>query len=277
VSTLRPFIDWGPFFQAWGLAGAFPRILEDEVVGVEARKVLVDAEVLLDRWEADARIRACAVAGLFPVSKVGPESLAVGDAGLRFEFLRQQLPQRDGVQRSLADFVHEADHIGCFATGVHGVEALADEAAAVGDDYASILAKAVGDRLAEALAEWLHREVRTVLWGYAAAEALSPNELIRERYQGIRPAPGYPACPDHEDKRAIWSLLEVESQLGMRLTETLAMTPAAAVSGYYFAHPDARYFAAGLVGADQITDYAARRGMTIPSAQKTLAMNVHLA
>ena len=271
VTTLRPLIDWGPFFQAWGLAGAYPRILQDEIVGDEARKVQADAEALLDQWAAGEHVRPCAVAGLFPAHKAGPESIDV--AGHRFEFLRQQLPQRDGIQRSLADALASEDHIGCFATGVHGVE----EWAAEQDDYASILAKAVGDRLAEALAEWLHREVRTRLWGYAPDEALSNEELIRERYAGIRPAPGYPACPDHEDKRAIWSLLDAEARLGMRLTETLAMTPAAAVSGYYFAHPDARYFAVGQIGADQLSDYAERRGFEPARARKALAMNVDLA
>ena len=277
VVGLRQLIDWGPFFRAWGLAGAFPRILDDEVVGEEARKVLVDAEALLDRWEAEASIRPCAIAGLFAARRVGPESVAVGPQGLRFEFLRQQLPQRDGVQRSLADFVAADDHVGCFATAVHGVEAWAQAAADEGDDYASILAKAVGDRIAEALAEWLHREVRVRLWGYAPDEACSVEELIRERYRGIRPAPGYPACPDHEDKRAIWELLDVESRLGIRLTETLAMTPAAAVSGYYFAPQEARYFAVALVGADQLEDYAQRRGMAHEQARKALSMNLHLA
>jgi len=200
--------------------------------------------------------------------------VSVGTGGHRFEFLRQQLPQRDGIQRSLADFLEAEDHIGCFATCVHGVEAWALSAQ---DDYDSILAKAVGDRLAEALAEWLHREVRTQLWGYAPEEHLSNEDLIRERYAGIRPAPGYPACPDHEDKRAIWELLDVEQRLDMQLTETLAMTPASAVSGYYFAHPEAHYFAAGLIGQDQLDDYADRREMKLEQAKKALAMNLHLA
>lgn len=274
VSTLRELIDWMPFFQAWGLAGAYPRILQDAIVGEEARKVMADAEALLDRWCNEDSIRPCAIAGLFEMHKVGPETIAVGASGQRFEFLRQQLPQRDGIQRSLADFLDLEDHIGCFATCVHGVEAWARS---VQDDYDSILAKAVGDRLAEALAEWLHREVRTRLWGYAPGEHLSNEDLIRERYAGIRPAPGYPACPDHEDKRAIWELLEVEERLGMHLTETLAMTPASAVSGYYFAHPEAHYFAAGLIGQDQLDDYADRRGMKLERAKKALAMNLHLA
>lgn len=275
IEELFQLIDWGPFFKAWGLAGPYPRILDDEIVGTEARKLMDDALRLISEWKSDSTIRPCAVTGVFPAHRMGPESVEVGTNGHRFEFLRQQLPQRDGVQRSLADWIQPFDHIGCFATAVFGVEEWAQSAANSGDDYRSILAKSVGDRLAEAAAEWLHHAVRTTIWGYSPDESHSVEDLIKERYQGIRPAPGYPACPDHEDKRVIWELLEVEKTLGITLTETLAMHPAASISGYYFAHPQASYFSVGLIGDDQLTDYTLRRGMEAGIARKTLAMNLH--
>jgi 5-methyltetrahydrofolate--homocysteine methyltransferase len=220
------------------------------------------------------------VVGLFPAARTGPETIAVtGNAGaapVHFEFLRQQVPQHAGVQLSLADFIAPAnDHIGAFAVTVHGAEAWAAECTEQGDDFQAILIKSIADRLAEALAEWLHAEVRQKVWGYAADEALSTEELIAEKYRGIRPAPGYPACPDHADKRTIWTLLHAEDTIGATLTDTLAMQPAASVSGYYFAHPDARYFGVGLIGPDALADLARRRGVTEGEAGRGLAHILH--
>jgi 5-methyltetrahydrofolate--homocysteine methyltransferase len=196
-----------------------------------------------------------------------------------FEFLRQQTEQRNGLQRSLADFIAPAegaatDAIGCFAVAVHGIDAIARQHEQNGDDYQSILVKAVGDRLAEAMAEWLHQHVRTTTWGYAAEENFTNQELIKEAYRGIRPAPGYPACPDHLDKDLIWTLLDAKQTIGAELTESKAILPAAAVAGYYFAHPEARYMGVGLIQHDQLEDWAARRGLPIERAQRWLASNL---
>jgi 5-methyltetrahydrofolate--homocysteine methyltransferase len=189
--------------------------------------------------------------------------------------LRQQVEQRNGVQRSLADFIAPSgDHIGCFAVSIEGIDAWADLHTAAGNDYDAILVKAVGDRLAEALAEWLHEQVRKQHWGYSAEERLSNAELIAEAYRGIRPAPGYPACPDHVDKRLIWQLLDVEKRTGAKLTDSLAIQPAAAVSGYYFAHPESRYLGVGLIGEDQLNDHATRRGMSREEDARWLAPNL---
>ena len=280
VADLRPYIDWSPFFRSWGLAGSYPRILADEVVGAEARKLHDDAEALLDAMiRQPGRVVPRGVWGIFPAARVAPETVSVcaenGEELGRFEFLRQQVEQRNGLQRSLADFIAPAgDHIGCFAVSIEGIDAWADIHTAAGNDYDAILVKAVGDRLAEALAEWLHEQVRKQHWGYAADEKLSNADLISEAYRGIRPAPGYPACPDHVDKRLIWQLLEVEKRTGARLTESLAIQPAAAVSGYYFAHPDARYLAVGLIGEDQLKDHAQRRGMGRDEDARWLATNL---
>ena len=197
-----------------------------------------------------------------------------------FEFLRQQIVQQNGIQKSLADFIapgsdQPTDYIGCFAVSIHGVDAIAKKHEHAGDDYEAILVKAIGDRLAEALAEWLHRHVRMESWGYAKTEVLSNEELIRERYQGIRPAPGYPACPDHLDKQLIWKLLDAENTIGSELTESLAMTPASSVSGYYFAHPESRYLGIGLISEDQLQDIAERRAISRDSAARWLASNLH--
>ena len=281
VEELVAYIDWTPFFQSWGLAGKFPRILQDEVVGEEATRLFAEAQALLEGGECGRRLRPRAVVGLFPAARTGPETVSVrsvdGAEELgRFEFLRQQVPQHAGIQRSLADCIAPAnDHIGAFAVAIHGAEEWAAELTAAGDDFSAILVKSVADRLAEALAEWLHAQVRTRYWGYAPDEALSTDELIAEAYRGIRPAPGYPACPDHADKRTIWTLLDAETHIGATLTDTLAMQPAAAVSGYYFAHPEARYFGVGLIGADALADLAARRGVTEAVAGRGLAHILH--
>jgi 5-methyltetrahydrofolate--homocysteine methyltransferase len=280
LAEVVPLIDWTPFFQSWGLAGKFPRILDDEVVGAEARRLYDEAQAVLAGPACAERFELRAVVGLFPAARTGPESIAVtGNAGaapVHFEFLRQQVPQHAGVQLSLADFIAPAnDHIGAFAVTVHGAEAWAAELTEQGDDFQAILIKSIADRLAEALAEWMHAEVRQTYWGYAADEALSTEELIAEKYRGIRPAPGYPACPDHADKRTIWTLLNAEDTIGATLTDTLAMQPAASVSGYYFAHPDARYFGVGLIGPDALADLAQRRGVTQGEAGRGLAHILH--
>jgi 5-methyltetrahydrofolate--homocysteine methyltransferase len=280
LAEVVPLIDWTPFFQSWGLAGKFPRILDDEVVGAEARRLYDEAQAVLAGPACAERFELRAVVGLFPAARTGPETIAVtGNAGaapVHFEFLRQQVPQHAGVQLSLADFIAPAnDHIGAFAVTVHGAEAWAAECTEQGDDFQAILIKSIADRLAEALAEWMHAEVRQKVWGYAADEALSTEELIAEKYRGIRPAPGYPACPDHADKRTIWTLLNAEETIGATLTDTLAMQPAASVSGYYFAHPDARYFGVGLIGPDALADLARRRGVTEGEAGRGLAHILH--
>ena len=280
LAEVVPLIDWTPFFQSWGLAGKFPRILDDEVVGAEARRLYDEAQAVLAGPACAERFELRAVVGLFPAARTGPETIAVsgngGAAPVHFEFLRQQVPQHAGVQLSLADFIAPAnDHIGAFAVTVHGAEAWAAECTEQGDDFQAILIKSIADRLAEALAEWLHAEVRQKYWGYAADEALSTEELIAEKYRGIRPAPGYPACPDHADKRTIWTLLHAEDTIGATLTDTLAMQPAASVSGYYFAHPDARYFGVGLIGPDALADLARRRGVTEGEAGRGLAHILH--
>lgn len=285
LSTLRAFIDWTPFFRSWGLAGPFPRILEDEVVGEEATSLFSDAETMLDAWDHSGDAPECRGAhGIFRAGRTAPETVTVfesdGSTALGdFEFLRQQTEQRNGLQRSLADFIAPAegaatDSIGCFAVAVHGIDALARRHEQNGDDYQSILVKAIGDRLAEAMAEWLHQHVRTTTWGYAAEENFTNQELIKEAYRGIRPAPGYPACPDHLDKDLIWTLLDAKQTIGAELTESKAILPAAAVAGYYFAHPEARYMGVGLIQHDQLEDWAARRCLPIERAQRWLASNL---
>jgi 5-methyltetrahydrofolate--homocysteine methyltransferase len=244
-----------------------------------------DAKQLLDRWStAENAPRCTAVHGIFKAGRTAPETVTVfandGRQVLgRFEFLRQQTEQRNGVQRSLADFIapsggQATDAIGCFAVAVHGIEAWARESEQSGDDYQSILIKAVGDRLAEAMAEWLHAHVRQTSWGYASEESFSNEELIKEAYQGIRPAPGYPACPDHLDKDLIWQLLDADTALEATLTESKAIMPAAAVAGYYFAHPEARYMGVGLIQHDQLVDWAERRNLSTEQAQRWLASNL---
>ena len=274
IADLRPVIDWGPFFRSWGLHGKYPNLLQDDVIGEEARKLKADAEGMLDRMAEENAVRCQAVFGLFPASRDG-DDVVIG-SGETLHFLRQQSPHG---QACLADFIApgghpevKKDHIGafCVTTG-HGLEQWCAPFREDDDDYSEILAKALTDRLAEAAAEWLHREVRTTHWGYAPKEALDNDALIAERYRGIRPAPGYPACPDHQDKAAIWRLLDVEENIGVTLTESLAMWPAASVSGLYFAHPDARYFGLGKILPDQLNDYATRRGQPVDETARWLS------
>ena len=283
---LRPYIDWTPFFLSWELAGKFPRILEDEVVGEEATRLYADANAMLDQLEQDRSVRCAGIIGLFPANTLG-DSIEVYTDESRSEVrkvlhhLRQQSEKQGFPNYCLADYVApkesgKPDWIGAFAvTGGIGEEAIAKAYKAEHDDYNAILIQAVCDRLAEAFAEYLHEQVRKVHWGYAPNEVLSNEELIRENYRGIRPAPGYPACPEHTEKGSIWELLGVEQAIGMKLTESYAMWPGAAVSGWYFSHPDSKYFAVAQIQQDQVEDYAQRKGMTLAEAERWLGPNLH--
>jgi 5-methyltetrahydrofolate--homocysteine methyltransferase len=287
LEEIRPYIDWTPFFHSWQLKGSYPRILDDPEKGEEARKLFADAQELLDRIVAEKWLRARAVFGLFPANALQDDSVEVYADESRTEvlaelnFLRQQKEKPPGrPNRCLADFVAPKDtgledHIGLFAVTVGlGADAAARRFEEDNDDYNAIMVKALADRLAEALAELLHRRVRTEFWGYAAGEALDSEALLREQYSGIRPAPGYPACPEHTEKRTLWRLLEVEDNAGIALTESCAMSPGAAVSGYYFSHPDSRYFGVAEIGRDQARDYAQRKDWTLEEAEKWLAPNL---
>jgi 5-methyltetrahydrofolate--homocysteine methyltransferase len=286
LAELAACIDWGPFFQTWDLAGPYPAILDDEIVGEQARKVFADAQALLARLIEGRWLQASGVFALLPANAVDDDTIELyHDAertrvALRWSPLRLQSerPVVDGVKRpnrSLADFVaprgQGADFVGLFAvTAGLGVEKKEVQFLAAHDDYNAIMLKALADRLAEAFAERLHQRVRTEFWAYAAGESLSNEELIAEKYRGIRPAPGYPACPDHGVKRAMFDLLQA-GDIGMGLTESLAMTPAASVSGFYIAHPEARYFNVGRIGEDQLADWAARTGTAPEDARRLLA------
>nr|WP_154928697.1 methionine synthase [Pantoea agglomerans] len=282
IDTLRHYIDWTPFFMTWSLAGKYPRILEDEVVGEEAQRLFADASAMLDRLSEQSLLTPRGVVGIFPANRVGDDIHLYSDER-RDEVLcvshhlRQQTEKADFANYCLADFVApksagKADYLGAFAvTGGLEEDALAAAYDLQHDDYNKIMVKALADRLAEAFAEYLHERVRKVIWGFAPNENLSNDELIRECYQGIRPAPGYPACPDHTEKAAIWTLLGVEEQIGMTLTESYAMWPGAAVAGWYFSHPDSRYFAVAQIQRDQVEDYAARKGMSVSEVERWLA------
>ncbi|MEE9391031.1 MAG: methionine synthase [Planctomycetota bacterium] len=280
LRRVAELIDWTPFFRTWELAGRYPDILRDGVVGKEARILFQDAQDLLNEILDEGRFEIGAVIGFYE-AKVDDRDRAHlqhdGDEVACLNFLRQQLPRsRSKSCLSLSDYLpsQEVDtvgHIGMFALCIKGAEAMCLAAEADHDDYRSIMVKALADRLAEALAEYLHRRVRTEFWGYASAESLSNEDLIRERYQGIRPAPGYPACPEHSEKAVMWSLMKVEEKIGLSLTESFAMYPAAAVSGFYFAHPEAKYFGLGKIAADQIRDYAERKGLTFDQVSRSLS------
>ena len=279
-AELIELIDWTPLFTSWELRGSYPQILDDPRQGEQARSLLADARALLDQVVDDGSLRAEGVLGLWPARRRGDDVdvLREGPDGTpqvvtTLHTLRQQR-ERSGEYLALADFVAEqGDHLGAFAVAVHGAEELAARYEAAHDDYTAILVKAVADRLAEAFAEWAHREVRTRLWGYAPDEQVPLADLIRERYQGIRPAPGYPAQPDHTEKAALDALLDL-ADVGVELTESFAMTPASAVSGLYLAHPDARYLAVGRIARDQVADYADRKGWTLAEAERWLAPNL---
>ncbi|MEN1783712.1 MAG: methionine synthase [Bacteroidota bacterium] len=293
LSVLRDFIDWTPFFRSWDLHGKYPEILSDTVVGTQATELFADAQELLDEVLKNKRLKGKAIFGLFPAHAEGDDivveagssndaevgSLSVVEA--RFRTLRQQLKKRAGVPNiALSDFIAPKasglqDHIGCFCvTAGFGTAEMAAAFEKDNDDYGAIMIKALADRLAEAFAEYLHREVRTKQWGYAQKEQLDNVSLIAEAYRGIRPAPGYPACPDHLEKETIWEVLGVAEAIGVTLTDSLAMWPAASVSGYYFAHPQAKYFGLGKISHDQVVDYAERKGIPLAKAEKWLAPNI---
>jgi 5-methyltetrahydrofolate--homocysteine methyltransferase len=286
LATLREFIDWSPFFHTWGMKGIYPRILSEGEKGVEATKIFNDAQVLLDRIIAEKLITARGVYGMFPASAVGDDVVLYKEDSreeelARLHFLRQQ-EGRDGNKpcRSLADFIAPKetelpDHVGAFAvTAGVGVKELCDRFRAQHDDYNAIMTEALADRLAEAFAECLHKLVRDE-WGYGLSEGLTPAELIAEKYRGIRPAPGYPACPDHTEKGTIWELLDVENNTGMLTTESYAMWPGSSVSGIYFAHPESRYFSLGKIGLDQVEDYAERKGWSVETTERWLGPNLN--
>ncbi len=286
LATLREFIDWSPLFHTWGLKGIYPRIFDHETQGAQAKQLFADANALLDRIIAENLVTARGVYGFFPANAVGDdvELYADGDRSdvlRRFHFLRQQA-NREGSEpcRSLADFIAPketglADHIGAFAvtTGI-GLQAVCERFRAELDDYNAIMAEALADRLAEAFAECLHKRVRDE-WGYGLAEGLSNEELIHEKYRGIRPAAGYPACPDHTEKGPLWQLLDVEANTGMKITESFAMWPGSSVSGLYFAHPESRYFALGKIDRDQVADYQRRKGMSVEEVERWLGPNLN--
>ena len=287
LKELLPFIDWSPFFRSWDLHGKYPEILTDEVVGSQAQELFQDASVLLNRIVDEKLLKAKAVFGLFPANSTGDDIELYADESREspiatFITLRQQLKKSQGKpQFALADFIAPkslsvADYMGgfCVSTGF-GTQQLAEEFEKNNDDYNSIMIKALADRLAEAFAEYLHKKVRTEYWGYASNEKLTNQELIKESYRGIRPAPGYPACPDHLEKNTLWELLKVQENIGVVLTDSLAMWPAASVSGYYFAHPQARYFGLGKISKDQLVSYHKRRNISLESAEKWLAPNLN--
>jgi 5-methyltetrahydrofolate--homocysteine methyltransferase len=286
LSTLREYIDWTPFFHTWGLKGVYPRILDDAGQGDQARQIFGEAQTLLDRIVAEKLLTARGVYGLFPANAVGDDVELYADETRqevreRFHFLRQQV-NREGSEpcRSLADFIAPketglSDHIGAFAvtTGI-GLKELCDGFRAANDDYNAIMAEALADRLAEAFAECLHKLVRDE-WGYGLSEGFTPAELIQEKYRGIRPAAGYPACPDHTEKGTLWQLLDVQANTGMLITESYAMWPGSSVSGLYFAHPESRYFSLGKIDRDQVADYGQRKAWSAEVVERWLGPNLN--
>ncbi|TKG14482.1 methionine synthase [Vibrio lentus] len=286
VATLRQYIDWTPFFMTWSLVGKYPAILDHEEVGEEAKRLFKDANDLLDRVQKEKLLEARGMCAMFPANSVGDDIEVYTDES-RTEVLkvlhnlRQQTEKPKGFNYCLSDYIApkdsgKADWIGGFAvTGGIGERELADEYKAKGDDYNAIMIQAVADRLAEAFAEYLHKEVRKDIWGYSPDENLSNDDLIREKYQGIRPAPGYPACPEHTEKGTLWELMDVEKAIDMSLTTSYAMWPGASVSGMYFSHPDARYFAIAQIQQDQVDSYADRKGWDMLEAEKWLGPNIN--
>lgn len=291
LEKLVDFIDWTPFFRSWELHGKYPDILKDNVVGEQATELFADAQAMLEKVLEEKQLMAKGIFGLFSANTINEDDIEVivsppsgempeGQRGI-FRTLRQQLQRREGVaDYALSDFIApqesgKQDYIGCFCVSTgFGTAELATRYEKNLDDYSSIMIKALADRLAEAFAEYLHKEVRTKHWGYGASEDLSNEELINESYKGIRPAPGYPACPDHLEKLTIWEILKVEEKIGVELTESLAMWPAASVSGYYFGNPEARYFGLGKIKEDQVKDFAERKGIPVAKATKWLSPNI---
>lgn len=282
IEEITQYIDWTPFFSSWQMKGKYPAILEDDVIGVEAQKLYDDANRMLEKIINDKNIKAKAIFGIFSANSKGDDVVIDNNIGMQevVYFLRQQRKKAPGkTYASLSDFIAPAsynDYLGMFAvTAGIGIEKIVAQYEADHDDYNAIMCKAVCDRLAEALAEKLHYDVRTDYWGYEAKSVIDYEEMIKERYQGIRPAPGYPACPDHTGKDAIWKLLDVENKIGIKLTESKAMYPAASVSGFYFGHPDSKYFGLGVIDKDQIIDYATRKEITIEEAERILAPSLN--
>ena len=283
IATLRKYIDWTPYFMTWSIAGKYPRIMSDEVVGEQAQSLFKDANDMLDELEKSGSLQPLGVIGLFPANRVG-DDIEIYTDETRKELLttschlRQQTEKTDFANYCLADYIAPKgtpDYFGAFAvTGGLEEDDLANAFDAQQDDYNKIMVKAVADRLAEAFAEYLHEQVRKEYWGYVPDENLANDELIRENYQGIRPAPGYPACPEHTEKKKIWQLLDTEKRIGMQLTSSYAMWPGAAVSGWYFSHPQAKYYAVAAVQRDQVEDYAKRTNMTLAEAERWLSPNL---
>ena len=283
LRVLVPYIDWSPFFRSWELHGKYPDILEDEVVGKQATELFADAKAMMKKILDGKLFKAKAIFGLFPANTINDDDIALTHNGEEYIFrtLRQQAKKYVGKPNfALSDFIAPKesglqDYIGCFCVSTgFGTDELADGYRKNLDDYNSIMVKALADRFAEAFAEYLHKEVRIDHWGYAADEGLSNEELIKESYVGIRPAPGYPACPDHLEKLTLWELMEVKEKIGVELTDSLAMWPAASVSGYYFGNPEARYFGVGKIKEDQVADFAARKGIPLEEAARWLAPNI---
>jgi 5-methyltetrahydrofolate--homocysteine methyltransferase len=282
VDTLIPYIDWTPFFRAWELHGNYPAILSDTVVGESATSLFADAQAMLKRIAAENWLHPRGVIAIWPARRDGDDVLLFADETrstqlARLPFLRQQIAKRDGrANMCLADFIHpEADWLGCFAVQAgEGIDEQLARFKAANDDYNDILLKALADRLAEAFAEYLHERVRREIWGHEQGNRMSNEDLIRERYTGIRPAPGYPACPEHSLKRRIFDLMAVEGRAGITLTDSFAMWPTAAVSGFYFAHPESAYFGVARIGEDQLADYAQRLGVSLERATQLLRPNL---
>ena len=287
LEELRGHIDWTPFFKTWELAGSYPKILDDPVVGEHARQLFDDARNMLRTLIDEKWLQARAVIGFFPANTVNDDDIELYTDDARTQVLttlhhlRQQIQKPPGrPNQCLSDFIAPKatglqDYLGAFAvTAGLGIEQHITRFQTDHDDYHAILLKALADRLAEALAERMHQRVRQEFWGYARDESVSNEQLIKEDYQGIRPAPGYPACPEHTEKALLWQLLDVDTHVGIHLTETYAMHPAASVSGWYFSHPESRYFGLGKINRDQVEDYARRKGMTREEAERWLAPNL---
>ncbi len=283
LKELVPFIDWSPFFRSWDLHGKFPDILTDKVVGEQASIMYEEAQVMIEEIIAKQLLKPKGIFGLFEANTINEDDISVQKKGKEiavFRTLRQQLKKREGIPNiALSDFIapketNKTDYIGAFCVAIFGAQELADSYKAKEDDYNAIMAQAIADRFAEAFAEYLHKKVRTLHWGYDESEQLTNDDLIKESYKGIRPAPGYPACPDHLEKETIWELLDIKEQIGVSLTESLAMWPAAAVSGYYFANKEAKYFGLGKITDDQVTDYSERKGIKKEKARKWLHPNL---
>lgn len=283
LKELLPFFDWSPFFRSWDLHGKYPEILTDQVVGEQATSLFEDAQKMLRTIIDKQQLKAKGIFGLFAANTVNDDDISVRKKGKEIAVLRtlrQQLKKSQGKPNlALADFIApeasgREDYIGVFCTAIFGADVLANSFKEAHDDYNAIMVQALADRFAEAFAEYLHLQIRSKHWGYAAEEQLTNEELIKEAYKGIRPAPGYPACPDHLEKETIWELLQVEEQIGVSLTESLAMWPAAAVSGYYFANEEAKYFGLGKITDDQVQDFATRKGISLAKARKWLHPNI---